>query len=206
MAKARSEDFPTPLCRLSFAQGLWEARAVNDGAKKYGCTLIFKNKDRASLEKPVRKVIEEEWGEKGLARYDKGAIRSPFLSGTSKEARNKTTGELHPGMGEDVFFIRPQSGEERPPTLRFRSENEPATKDELYSGCHGFAVLNAYAWTHPQSGDGVSFGLRYFQRTQGGDRLAGAPLDPHKWFEQVEDDGDMPEETRSGAGAGGLFG
>ena len=207
MAMARSEDFKTPTCRISFANGLFEARSVSGGPKKYGCTLIYPNSARGILEKFVRETILAEWGEKGLERASKGAIRSPFLSGTGKEARNKQTGELHPGMGDGLFFIRPQSGEDRPPVIRYRDVNVPATKDEVYSGCHGAAVLNVYAWKHPTSGDGVSFGLRMFQRTSGGEHLAAAPIDASRYFEEpVPDEGETPEAVKTGAGAGGLFG
>lgn len=205
---ARSEDFKTPPCRLSFAQNLFKARKATDDAKaKYGCTLIFTKEHRATLEKEVAKVIVEQWGEKGIERAKAGLIKSPFLAGDGKEARNKTTGELHPGMGPDVFFIRTQANEDRPPVVRYKNPNIPATEDEVYSGCRGFAVINAFAWNNPQNGDGVSFGIQYFQKTQDDERIGGSgQLDPEKWHEKIEDAGDAPAETKTGAGAGGLFG
>jgi len=205
---ARSEDFKTPPCRLSFAQNLFKARAAADGAKpKYGCTLIFSKEHRAALEKEVAKVIVEQWGEKGIERAKAGLIKSPFLAGDGKEARNKTTGELHAGMGSDVFFIRTQANEDRPPVVRYKNPNIPATEDEVYSGCRGFGVINAFAWNNPQNGDGVSFGISYFQKTQDDERIGGSgQLDPEKWHEKIEDAGDAPSETKTGAGAGGLFG
>lgn len=208
MAKARSEDFKTPTCRLSYAQTLFKARAAkNSTTKKFGATLIFPKSALPELEKHVAGVIRDEWGEKGLQRAANGAIRSPFLAGDGKEARNKETGDLHPGLGPDVVFIRCTANEERPPAVRFRSPTIPATEEEVYSGCYGFAVLNAYAWHNDESGDGVSFGIAYFQKTGDGERLGGGgPVDVGKYFEKVEDTGSAPEETKAGAGAGGLFG
>jgi len=209
MAKfARSEDFKTPTCRISFAQNLFKARKASTDAnakEKYGCTLIFPKSAKAALAKHVEKVIVDQWGEKGLERAKAGLIKSPFLAGDGKEARNKETGDLHPGMGADVFFIRCTSN--NAPAVRYKSPNIPATEEEVFSGCYGFAVLNVFAWNNPQNGDGVSFGVQYFQRTGGteDDRLAGSgSFNADKYFEKIEDTGDAPDT--GGAGAGGLFG
>lgn len=205
---ARSEDFKTPPCRLSFAQNLFKARKQDeDKPPKYGCTLIFNKADRAALEKHIGAVIVEQWGEKGIQRAKDGLIKSPFLAGDGKEARNKTTGELHPGMGPDVFFIRVQANEDRPPVVRYKDPNIPATQEEVYSGCYGFAVINAFAWNNVQNGDGVSFGIQYFQKTKDGEHIGGSgTVDPEKWHEKIADEGDAPAETKQGEGAGGLFG
>ena len=203
----RSPDFKTPLCRVSFAGSLFTPRAQQEGATpKYGATLIFeKSVDRSAMDNAVKNVLIAQWGDKGLERAKAGLIKSPFLDGNGKEARNKKTGELHPGFGPDVFFLRVQSV--RAPTLRYRSEHVPATEDEIYSGCYGKAVLNAFAWTNPQNGDGISFGIQFFQKIKDGDRLGGGGgVNASSWMETVPDEGDAPEATRTGAGAGGLFG
>ena len=203
----RSSDFKTPLCRVSFAGSLFKPRAQQEGGvEKYGCTLIFpKTCDRTALDNAVRSVIVAQWSEKGLERAKAGLIKSPFLDGNGKEARNKKTGELHPGFGPDVFFLRVQSI--RQPVIRYKSEHIPATEDEVYSGCYGKAVLNAFAWTNAQNGDGVSFGIQFFQKIKDGDRLGGSGgVDAAQWMESVPDEGAAPEATRGGAGAGGLFG
>jgi len=203
----RSADFKTSLCRVSFANSLFKPRAQQEGGvEKYGCTLIFpKTCDRTALDNAVRSVIVAQWSEKGLERAKAGLIKSPFLDGAGKEARNKKTGELHPGFGPDVFFLRVQSV--RQPVLRYKSEHLPATEEEIYSGCYGKAVLNAFAWTNAQNGDGVSFGIQFFQKIKDGDRLGGSGgVDAGKWMESVPDEGEAPEATRTGAGAGGLFG
>ena len=208
MAKGRSEDFRTPTCRVSYAQSLFKARSQNkDGSNpKFGATLIYpKTTDRAPFDDALRAAIVGEWGEKGLDKVRNGLIKTPFLPGDGKEARNKQTGDLHPGMGPDVWFIRVQANADRPPILRFRSATVPATEEEIYSGCYGFAVLSAFAWHNDQNGDGVSFGIQYFQKTGEGDRLGGGgPIDPAKWHEKIEDTGPAP--STGSAGAGGLFG
>ena len=207
MANARADDFKSPLCRLSYAQSLFKARAnEGGGAPKFGCTLIFPKVDRPALEKIVAKVIQDQWGPQGLERARKGLIKSPFLAGDGKEAHSKKTGELNAGLGPDVFFIRPTANEDRPPRVWYRDPNHQETEDVVYSGCYGKAVLNAFAWS-AASGDGVSFGILGYQKLQDGERLGGSGgIDPEKWSETIADDGPVPETAKTGAGAAGLFG
>lgn len=206
MAMARSEDFKTPECRLSYASGLYKATPVNAGDKRltYRATLIFPKSARPELEKHVAEVIKTQWGPAGLERAKKGLVKSPFLDGDGKEARNKSTGDLHPGMGPDVFFIRVSANEERPPHVRWKDPNLQETEANVYSGCFGKAVISAFSWHNDSSGDGVSFGISMFQKLREGDRLGGGTIQPDKWMEAVPDEGPLPETE--GAGASGLFG
>lgn len=221
MASARSDDFKTPEARLSFAYSLFKPRKQDGSDKeKYSCTLIFPKpaltekviayKGRQlSLHDIVGEVILEAWGEKGLEKAKAGLIKSPFLDGAGKEARNKKTGDLHPGMGPDVFFIRTTANVDRQPGVSSSAAAfVPATEKEVYSGCYGYGVVNAFSWTNPQNGDGVSFGVNYFFKRRDGEPLAagGGGGDPDKWTEAVEDTGPAPAVTQGGAGAGGLFG
>ena len=207
MAKARSPDFKTPLARLSFAQSLFKAKPQGEGgAEKFGCTLIFPNSALPALEAEVAKVIKAEWGDKGLAMAKNKLIKSPFLAGDGKAAHNKQTGELHPGLGPDVFFIRCSSNADRPPFVIYRSPNVQENVEVVYSGCYVKAVVNLFAWHNAQSGDGVSFGLRGVQKIRDGERLSAGPADPEKWAETIEDEGPAPESTRTGQGAASLFG
>ena len=209
MAKARSEDFKTSEARLSYAMGLYKPRASAVGGREtFGCTFIYPKSARAELEKHVLKVITDEWGEKGVGMAKAGLIKSPFLAGDGKEARHKDTGEIHPGLGADVFFIRPSANADRPPFVRWKDPNTQETEQTVYSGCYGKPVLNCYAWEHPSNGKGVSFGLIGFQKLREGESLGGSggSADPSKWMETVEDAGEAPPETQNGAGAQGLFG
>jgi Protein of unknown function (DUF2815) len=207
MANARSQDFKTPLCRLSYAQSLFKARVIEEGKPaKFGATLIFPKSAKAELEKYVAETIIAEWGPKGIERAKAGLIKSPFLAGDGKEARNKQTGEINPGLGADVFFIRVQANEDRPPAVWWKSPNVQETEANVYSGCMGKAILNCFAWHNDKSGDGVSFGINGFQKHAEGERLGGSgPIDTEKWSETIADDGPAPDSTKSGAGAAGLF-
>ncbi|RWA81467.1 MAG: DUF2815 family protein [Mesorhizobium sp.] len=204
---ARSEDFKTPPCRILYAFGLFKTRKGDNGKETYQSTLVFENQHKAALEKYVGKVIIEQWGEKGIERAKQGLIKSPFLAGDGKEARDKASGEINEGLGAGLFFIRPWANADHPPVVRYKDPNIPATEAEVYSGCRGFAVLSAFAWHNDQNGDGVSFNLAYFQKTADDTRIGNSgAVDAGKWHEKIEDAGDAPSETKQGAGAGGLFG
>lgn len=204
---ARSEDFKTPPCRVLYAFGMFKLRKSDSGKETYQSTLVFENQHRPALEKYVGQVIVEQWGDKGLERAKAGLIKSPFLAGDGKEARNKETGEINPGYGPGLFFIRPWANADHPPVVRYKNPNIPATEAEVYSGCRGFAVLSAFAWNHATNGDGVSFNLSYFQKTADDEQIGGSgTVDANKWHEKIADEGDAPQETKQGAGAGGLFG
>lgn len=225
MAMFRTPDFKTPICRVSYAQSLFKARKQGDGPtakEKFGATLIFPKAalvekilqpqgeysgKMISLQDIVAECITGEWGEKGLAKAKAGLIKSPFLAGDGKEARSKESGELHPGMGPDVFFIRVQANADRAPKISASATAFiPATEEDVYSGCYGFAVINAFAWSNPQNGDGVSLGINMFFKKSDGERLGGGGGgNPDAWTESVET-GAAPDTTKTGAGAGGLFG
>lgn len=218
MAFARSPDFKTPVCRLSFGHTLFKPRRNDRNVLKYGCTLIFPKTDMlaktckfedgrmTSLQDIVAGVIVEQWGEAGLKKAKAGVLKSPFLAGDGKEARDKN-GDIRDGLGADMFFIRPTANEDRAPKV-FSSPSAaiPGTQEDVYSGCFGFAVLNAYAWKNDQGGEGVSFGIQMFFKKADGERLGGGESDPDRWAETIDDAGEAPESTKTGAGASGLFG
>jgi hypothetical protein len=191
MAQANSGEFLSPEARLAFSDGLFEKRSL-DGVKfSYGATLIFPKKDAILLMEPVLKVVRMKWGEKGHHDFDKGLIKNPVFKGDAKEAHSKQSGELWSGFGPEVIFIRANAQEDAPPRILYRSRHIDATREEVYSGCFGRAVLNAYTWEHPQGGRGVSFGIRSFQKVRDGESLGGrAPLNVDKWFVEVPDDDD----------------
>lgn len=226
MAMASSAQFKAAGARFSYVQNMFTRVAKKDDSgnaylDKNGkpvteqqCTLIFdKSTDRTPFDNALREAIVAEWGEKGMEQAKAGVIRLPYLAGDGKEARVKTgdnAGEVREGLGPDKWFIRVATRLEAP--VRYRSETVPAThgtgEDQIKSGDYGFAILHAYCWDNPKNGKGVSFGIDYLQKTRAGESLggSGSAVDVGSVYEAVEDSGAAPEETKSGAGAGGLFG
>lgn len=202
---ARSNEIKTPLCRFSFVN-LLKPRTNDEGKTQYSAALLFpKGSNLTELQEAAVAVAVEEWGEKAKQMIKDGLIKSPFLDGDGPQGLNKKSGERHDGFA-GTTFIRVMSGADYAPKLVNRKLQPVTSKDEIYSGAYGHAVVNAFTWESPKQGKGVSFGISMAQVTKDGDRLeGGGGGDPTKFFDKIEDEGDAPAETKSGQGAGGLF-
>jgi hypothetical protein len=201
----RTDAVKGPLMRISYAQSLRKGRANDAGVEKFGCTLILPKADAEGMKKlqaMVAEVVKGEWGEKGIERFKQGLIKNPILAGDGKEARNKESGDINPGLGAEFVFIRPTSNEA---VKVFNAKVQPADDDEIVSGYWGYPVLNAYAWHNPSNGDGVSFGISMLQITKADEVLGGSGVrDPNAYFESVSTEGGS--EGSSGNGAADMFG
>lgn len=207
---ASSKEIKTTLCRLSFADGLF---TIKEGRIKFGCTLVFPKSDtvgRAALESICMEAIKAEWGDKGVEQLKLKMIKTPFFDGDGVEARIKKgekAGELYSGMGPDVWFVRVGANPDRPPAVRWKNPNIQETESNVYSGCYGKGVVNAFTSDHETGGRRVSIGISMFQKTAEGERLGGSgPIDPEKFYETIEDTGAAPDATKNGGGASSLFG
>lgn len=204
---ARSSDLKTILARLAFAQGLYELQTTQSGRKQWNCTLLFlKSADLSPLHNLALEAAIEEWGEKAKQMIKDGIIKSPFLDGDGKQGKSKKTGEPHAGFPGHTF-IRCTSGEDYRPKLVNQKVLPITSKDELKSGDYVYAVVNAFTWENKENGKGITFGVSMLQKAKDGESLGGSGGgDPTEHFETIADEGDAPEETKAGAGAGGLFG
>lgn len=207
---ARGEDIKTPLAIVSFASDLFTARERDNGKKGYGCTLLFdKTTDISALKNMALAVAKDEWGDKAVQWITDGLIKSPFLDGDGPQGLSKKTGERHAGYAGRTF-LRCTSGADFKPKVFDKRRNPVLTVDQCPSGSRGYGVINAYTWENKENGKGITFGISMFQVAQmaeGDDVLGGGGgPDPDKFFEKIEDEGSAPDSTKSGAGAGGLFG
>lgn len=195
-------DFKSPLCRISYAKALHTA----DDNDKYSPTLIFPNADIGAIQKAVAECVSGQWGEKGPDRFKNGLIKNPIIAGDSKSARNKESGEIKPGMGSDVSFIRPWS---KKPIKTFGPDVLPMDASEVNSGWYGYAVLTPFCWHNSEQGDGISFWISMWQHVRGTEEDIiggeGGPKNPDAFFskETIATDGDG--EIGSG-GAADMFG
>lgn len=208
--RARSEEFKTPECRFAYVHHMLKRRPKKDPktdkpvlnargeeVTEQQCTLIFDKAttDRGAFDAMARKVILEEWGEKGVELAKSGMIKLPFIDGDSKQCRHKDTGQLHPGMGPDVWILRVSTQMEA--AVRYKSQfttpNYGTGDDEIKSGDYGFAVLQAFAWENAESGKGVSFGINFLQKRRSGEHIGAEGPDPEKtaatYYEAIGDTG-----------------
>lgn len=203
---ARSEDMKTPLMRLAFADSLSKMQEVQGGKKRYGCSLLMaKSADWSKLYALALEAAKAEWGDKAEKLLADGLIHNPFLDGDGPQGKSKKTGAPHSGF-PGMKFIRAISGEDYPPRL-YNKKVRPATKEEIYSGVWGFAVVNAFTWENVEKGKGISFGISMFQAVKDDENLGGGGAPPEDYFEPIADESDAtPIVSKDGKGAAGLFG
>ena len=204
---ARSEDAKTPLVRLAFSDGLFTLREDDWGNKNWTATLLIPKSDNLAVyEKLALEAAQAEWGDKARQMFKDKLIHSPFLDGDGPQGKSKKTGEPHAGF-PGHWFLRVKSGEDYRPTLIDRQKLPITDKAKLYSGCYGYAVVHCFTWDNDKKGKGLTFGISMFQFVKDGEHLGGGGgVDVDKWAEVIPDEGAAPDSTKSGAGAGGLFG
>ena len=204
---ARSEDLKFSEVRVAFANGLFELPETQSGKKQWNCSLLIpKGVDTSKLQQLAVDAAVAEWGDKAKQMIADKLIKSPFLDGDGPQGKSKKTGEPHAGFPGHTF-IRVTSGEDYRPKLVNQKVLPITSKDELKSGDYGFPVVNAFTWENKENGKGITFGLSMFQKTRSGESLGGGGGgNPEDVFEKIADEGDAPAETKTGAGAGGLFG
>lgn len=203
-------DIKTPEAIGSYMSDLFDLRERENGAKGYGATFIFpKAADLSALHAEALRAAEEKWPGKPVRDWIKdGTIKSPFLDGDGKQGRTQE-GEPRPEL-KNSWFIRCSSGEKFKPKVFDRRRNPIYDVTEAPSGSRVLGVVNAYAWENPKNGKGISFGVSIVQvvhKAVGEEILGGGGgPDPDKFLEKLDDEGEAPASTKSGAGAGGLFG
>lgn len=204
---ARSTDVKTPLARLAFTDSLFVPQTDDKGTKAWTCTLLFpKSVDLKELQDKALEAATAEWGDKAVEWLKSKTIKNPFLDGDGPQGKSKKTGEDHAGFPGNTF-IRVKSGEDYRPKLINRKMQAITSKEECYSGCYGYAVVNAFTWENKENGKGITFGISYLQVAKDGERLGGGGAgEPEQYFEVIPDEGEAPASTKSGAGAAGLFG
>lgn len=201
MATERSPDVKTPLCRLAFTKTLFVPQVRDNGTKQYGCTLLFpKSTPLADLKSAVTHAATHTWGKDALTLVKNSVLHSPFLDGDGPQGASKKTGKRHPGFADHVF-LRVVSGEDYPPQIFDRRMQRLSDPRDLYSGCYGYAMVNAFS-LEDQNGRGVSFGVSMVQFVKEGERLGGGIPDQSAFFAPLEDDN---TGERDDAGAASLF-
>ena len=187
--KLRPTDIITPDARLSFPS-LFQASAVLDSkVLKFGCTLLLPpDTDLKPFKLAMKAAMEAEWGKVIQLPASKNPLHAcetyPYPNGR------------YSGYEDGWHFIR-VSSKYRPAIVN--RGNIPVTDEEqVYPGMWVRGFINAYAWTHPTGGKGVSFGLQALQLVRDGERLDGR-VDASSIFTPLEDLGDG-EDTERGAG------
>jgi hypothetical protein len=176
----------TKKVRFSYLH-VFEAYANNGGDPKYSVTLLINKKDKETTQR-----LQAAAAAARAAYKDKNGKALP----PEADALIPGLGTLHDGDGQrpggddfgseckGCYVITATS--KNAPKLVDAAKNEILDRTELYSGCYGKAILNAFGYK--QSGNaGVSFGLTAIQKTEDGEPLGGAVADVNDFDDEDEE-------------------
>jgi hypothetical protein len=179
--------------RISFAQGLWEKSAINDGKPKYGADFILAegssvmvvkedgSKVKTTMDKVMSAVAKQIWqdkGEKVLAALEPS--KKCYRDG---DLRVNDAGDVYEGY-EGAMYVTAKNPSK--PTVIDRSR-QPLTEEDgkPYSGCYVNAIIDVYAMKQGEK-KGVFATLTGVQFVKDGDAFSGGRAADADEFEELE--------------------
>ncbi|NIV93773.1 DUF2815 family protein [candidate division KSB1 bacterium] len=177
-----STKFRTPEFRVSFPH-LFEPHGFENEDPCYSVNALFpQSANLKCFDKAVRAVIDEKLGGKKSKKLQITELKD----GDEIETKD---GEPRPEtQGKTVIRLKSKN---RKPRLLDSARDDITNPDEIYGGCYGVAVVEAYLWKN-SFGIGVTFGLLGFQKTRDGEPfLGGVDVDDFEDVEEFEDDDDQ---------------
>jgi Enterobacter phage Enc34, ssDNA-binding protein len=185
--------------RLSFAEGLHEAKSFEDGSiPKFGADFLLteghkvvrinpdKTKTTTTMKQVMIDVADEAWKGKGLnVLQSLEASKKCFRDGNK---RVNSDGEVYEGY-EDVKYVTAKN--KRKPSLRKKSNDpdDPAGREDIYSGCYVNAVIEVYAMTDAKK-KGVHAQLKGVQFVRDGDAFSGGGALSDDDFDDIDSGAD----------------
>lgn len=156
-------------CTLSYVH-LVEPYAFDETQEaKYSTTLLIDKNDQETVDY-VNNAVDLA-AKQGAEKFWKGRIpsnlRRPLLDGDDKA-------DKHPEFA-GKYYINAKADVAHPPLVT-DIHGTPITKDnrnEIYSGCKGFAVLSFYPYSWNGASNGIGVSLRAVVKTEDGDPLGG---------------------------------
>lgn len=169
----------------AFAQGLFEARAIDEKSEpKYGITLLFPKRTADKALAELRKMIDFQARQKFGPNYAKlPKFQNPIRDGDVEKPDKKEFA----GM----LFISAKS--KNRPGLVNRHLQAITDKDEAFSGCK--FVIQAGVFAFEKAGNkGVALGLNNAMMFEKGDRIDGRQ-DAAEAFAEYADGSETTEEN-----------
>ncbi len=138
---------------------------------------------------PLKRILvvaaTAKFGPDATNMIQQGKVKLPFRKQAEKAAEGKD------GYSDDpaAFYINVSSDNQ--PGVVDQRLHPVIDPDRVYGGVIANVQINAFAWLHPLSGRGLSFGLQNIQIVRDGPRLGNQNPDPTKVFDELE----VPEGT-----------
>lgn len=162
---------------------IWEPKSVSGGDPKYSASLIIPKSDKKLLAK-INAAINaaKEAGKAKFGGKIPANLKQPLRDGDIDREEDEAYA--------DSFFISANSAKQ--PGI-VNAKREPIVdKDEVYSGCYGYAVVNFYPYVSDAS-KGIAAGLEHIMKSKDGEPLGGGRIDAETAFAGVEVDTDADD-------------
>jgi Enterobacter phage Enc34, ssDNA-binding protein len=151
-----------PAGRLSYPN-LFKMRAMpgaSPDTAKYSLSFMMPaDADLSLASNWVNKTASDQWGPEGSKKFKK-----PFLKHEEK-TEDLELAKAFP------YLVRCSTVNK--PTVVFGNGEACTIEDEVYAGRWARITVRCYAWEHPLSGRGVSFGLSNVMLLEHDDRIGG---------------------------------
>ena len=170
--------------RLSFP-ALWTptVNAEDAGAKpKYSATFLLDKKSNAKDITALKAAVEQVRVTADVLKGQKKAPKLPIRDGAEKEHVE--------GYGADIVFISARSIT-RPGVVDQKLTPLAEADGKPYAGCYVNARVEVYAYVHPKSGPGITFGLKNVQFVKDGPGFGAASGPAEEGFEEIAEDSVM---------------
>lgn len=178
--------------RITFANGLFEKRAVGDSEPSYSAGFLIDYNDKKNLDKvraAMEAVAKEKWGEKGKQVYN-------ALEKTDKLALHDGATKPEYDGYEGVFFINGRSkmgpNTKQGFSVFDRNKNRIGKEEGLiYSGCFVNASLEVWAQDRKdEAGKRINAQLKGVQFVRDGDSFSGTSAAGEDDFPDLEETGE----------------
>lgn len=163
--KFQGEKITTPAFRLSYPN-LFEARAVDDGIPKFGCSAVWTPEKFTPKEKDQWRALLGELDR--AAREDFNSPWKDLPDNVKRGLRDGAAKADKAGYGKGTRFASLTS-KNRPGVCDVNKEDISPEDDEVYPGCWCRATVQVY--TYNNKGKGIAIGLRNIQKIRDDKRL-----------------------------------
>jgi hypothetical protein len=181
MTLLKNGNVRTSPVRLSFANGLFKAKAVEEGKeKKYSVSLLFPvGADLSILYNIANTAAVEKFKDPSRVK-----LKSPFL---------RQDDEPYDGYQDGGVYLRVTSPEAQQPQCIDLQGRRLLSETDCYSGCWALATLRGFAYDKGVN-KGVAFGVQNIVKIADDDRFSG----------RSSADEEFADILQSGAAVGGV--
>jgi hypothetical protein len=179
--------------RLSYPH-LFKAKAIADGAPRYGANLLLNAKTDAMQIQKVKDLINTVGKEKWKDKLPKLAGKVCY-----KTSEPEADGSFTDGYGPDIVYVSANRAQQKGPPFVVDRTRTPLKEEDgkPYAGCYVNAVINIWAQDN-DFGKRINATLEGIQFVKDGQPFGEKRLNPDEVFDDLgNEEGGLEESTNS---------